>query len=79
MEETDPQQMRWMPAFPGAVVGLILTAILFWIGLVVTVAAVGYLVLCAVRRRWDPWAWCGVGVLIGAGVGWLLFLLHALF
>jgi hypothetical protein len=78
-DEHDELRVTWMPAFPAAAVTLILCAILPPIGALLAVAGLVTVVLRLVQRRWDVWAWAGVGAIIGGAVFGLLLLLHALF
>lgn len=78
-EAIDERRVTWMPAFPGAVFTLILLAVFFSLGLLVAIVGLGLFVVRLVQRRWDAWAWVGLGSIIGTAVFWLLMLLHAVF
>lgn len=78
-DETDELRVTWMPAFPAGGVTLILLAVLWPAGALLTLAGLVVVVLRVVQRRWDVWAWVGVGALIGAAVYYLLLVLHAAF
>jgi hypothetical protein len=72
-------EVPWFPVFPGAVFTLILLHLIFPIGSLLTLVGLGFLAARLVQRRWDPWAWAGLGVAIGACVFWALVLLHQVF
>lgn len=76
---SDELRVPWMPAFPAACVTLILLAVLLPVGALLTVAGLATVVVRLVQRRWDVWAWVGLGAVIGAVVFSVLVLLHALF
>jgi hypothetical protein len=77
--EHDPREVKWMPALPGAVFTLIVSAFLFVGGTVIAVLALATIVVRVARRQWTPLNWLCVGALIGYGVYWALLGLHQAF
>lgn len=65
------QQVVWMPAFPAAVIVLLLHYYLLPIGVLAALVGLVGLVMGARTRPWRLRTWFALGAVVGAAVFWI--------